>query len=635
MSAVPTRAAPPSAAYRCHRRCAPASRHPRTRVTRAAAGPERASTKAPSSPSSSSPPHVVVVPGFLSGAARYRGMARALELENTFASVTVVPVTRDMWFPTLAGADFTPMLDAIDTCVRSIGTSTERDVCVVGHSAGGWLARLWMGDAPYGKNGKTYGGAARVQTLLTLGTPHYSLEKYPFGRIPENLAANVVDSDGSDPADGSDSNHDDRVWTAERAAGSSLALTNYRYPGTWHTNCRYVSVCGDAIAGAQPTDLAQYLLLTLGDVGSSLKDVFGCIGAGVSYGASVEGGVVGVRGDGVTPLDTARLAGSEYIKLMGVTHQPDADVDDDVDGAHWYGTPSVVKLWARRLLTPTPGGEETVFEWGKETAFECDEVPVKMSDGGFSKNDEKGTTDAGSLWKALEAALTGASNDLTEAAASIESFQTFPDVNERRMVSDGGGVEVAGAPLWQACLAVRNGVPGSVAVSKALLRTAQCDPNAGGSHGGMDDFFATSPLWWAASAVEAGGGTEAVNLSKDLIDAGADVNATGRYEFVEGPPLWWSAIAVRNGEVLGLDLARVLIGGGADVKGVTGSYGPGVNRISPLLLSAQGVPGNGGCAELTRVLFVNGARLDVGDAAALVMYRLGSAMSIVKSEVGA
>jgi hypothetical protein len=56
-----------------------------------------------------------------------------------------------------------------------------------------------MGDAPYGKHGKTYGGAARVRTLLTLGTPHYSLEKYPFGRIPENLAANVVDSDGSDP----------------------------------------------------------------------------------------------------------------------------------------------------------------------------------------------------------------------------------------------------------------------------------------------------------------------------------------------------------------------------------------------------------------------------------------------------
>ena len=130
-------------------------------------------------------------------------MARALELENTFASVTVVPVTRDMWFPTLAGADFTPMLDAIDTCVRSIGTSTERDVCVVGHSAGGWLARLWMGDAPYGTHGKTYGGAARVQTLLTLGTPHYSLEKYPFGRIPENLAANVVVDSG--PSDGSDS----------------------------------------------------------------------------------------------------------------------------------------------------------------------------------------------------------------------------------------------------------------------------------------------------------------------------------------------------------------------------------------------------------------------------------------------
>ena len=146
MSAVPTRAAPPSAAYRCHRRRAPASRHPRTRVTRAAAGPDARSTKAPSSPSS--PAHVVVVPGFLSGAERYRGMARALELENTFASVTVVPITRDMWFPTLAGADFTPMLDAIDS-LRSIAsvrvpsaTSASWDTARADGSRGcGWATR--------------------------------------------------------------------------------------------------------------------------------------------------------------------------------------------------------------------------------------------------------------------------------------------------------------------------------------------------------------------------------------------------------------------------------------------------------------------------------------------------------------
>ena len=254
---------------------------------------------------------------------------------------------------------------------------------------------------------------------------------------------------------------------------------------------------------------------------------------------------------------------------------------------------------------------------------------------GFRRTIREKKTDAGSLWKALEAALTGASNDLTDIAASIESFQTFPDVNERRMVSDGGGVEVAGAPLWQACLAVRNGVPGSVAVSKALLRTAHCDPNAGGSHGGMDDFFATSPLWWAASAVEAGGGADALDLVRELIDAGADVDASGRYDGVEGPPLWWAAIAARNGEgEIAVDLARVLIGARASVD-VRGGYGPGVVRTSALVLAAQGVPGNGTCAELARVLFVAGARLDAADAAALALYRFGSAVSVVKSEIGA
>ena len=65
------------------------------------------------------------------------------------------------------------------------------------------------------------------------------------------------------------------------------------------------------------------------------------------------------------------------------------------------------------------------------------------------------------------------------------------------------------------------------------------------------------------------------------------------------------------------------------------SYGPGVVRTSPLMLAAQGVPGNGTCAELARVLFVAGARLDAADAAALALYRFGSAVSVVKSEIGA
>ena len=127
----------------------------------------------------------------------------------------------------------------------------------------------------------------------------------------------------------------------------------------------------------------------------------------------------------------------------------------------------------------------------------------------------------------------------------------------------------------------------------------------------------------------------ALDLVRELIDAGADVDASGRYDGVEGPPLWWAAIAARNGEgEIAVDLARVLIGARASVD-VRGGYVPGVVRTSALVLAAQGVPGNGTCAELARVLFVAGARLDAADAAALALYRFGSAVSVVKSEIGA
>ena len=50
----------------------------------------------------------------------------------------------------------------------------------VGVSAGGWLARLALGSVPY--NGEVFNLAPKVHTLVTLGTPHLSLEDYPFGR---------------------------------------------------------------------------------------------------------------------------------------------------------------------------------------------------------------------------------------------------------------------------------------------------------------------------------------------------------------------------------------------------------------------------------------------------------------------
>jgi hypothetical protein len=49
-----------------------------------------------------------------------------------------------------------------------------------GVSAGGWLARIALGSVPY--KGHVFGLRGLVHTLVCLGTPHASLEAYPFGR---------------------------------------------------------------------------------------------------------------------------------------------------------------------------------------------------------------------------------------------------------------------------------------------------------------------------------------------------------------------------------------------------------------------------------------------------------------------
>jgi len=43
-------------------------------------------------------------------------------------------------------------------------------ICLIGHSAGGWISRVYLSDRSYG--GKVYGGTKYVHSLVTLGTPH-------------------------------------------------------------------------------------------------------------------------------------------------------------------------------------------------------------------------------------------------------------------------------------------------------------------------------------------------------------------------------------------------------------------------------------------------------------------------------
>ena len=64
-------------------------------------------------------------------------------------------------------------------------TNPRRDLCVVGHSAGGWLARLWIARRAETRTARFTEGP-RVKTLLTLGTPHELPRGVPIpGRVPE------------------------------------------------------------------------------------------------------------------------------------------------------------------------------------------------------------------------------------------------------------------------------------------------------------------------------------------------------------------------------------------------------------------------------------------------------------------
>ena len=324
-----------------------------------------------SPPLEEAPPPLLIIPGFLSDAAQYEGMADALRRLARFASVDVVPLRASDWYPTLAGGDFRAILDAIDASATAASGATggpddpdhpddARRLVVVAHSAGGWLARCWMGSRPY-SGGVVYAGAARVRTLLTLGTPHYSLERYPFGRVPERR-----ERDGLEQADDV---HDETYETYERdslgrgrseerseeslrsealadlrarAPGSTLALTNLRYPGAYEPGVRYVAVCGSGARGAARR-VCVGANFSFGDVLrlATSAERRAAVFAGVSYAASC--GRAEEDGDGVCPVETAMLEGAERVVLEGVGHQPGT-------GRRWYGDDEAVARWAEFLL---------------------------------------------------------------------------------------------------------------------------------------------------------------------------------------------------------------------------------------------------------------------------------------------
>jgi len=217
--------------------------------------------------------HVIILPGFLiaSSSPTYVKLKAAcagyLDARGVRRySVDVVNMSTFDWLKiALLGLDFGQYLDRAAAQVQTCGNGdcpAATDTVLVGHSAGGWVGRLLIGlggaagdEISY--NGRRYPGLRnKVKRLITLGTPRYSLERYPFGRVKERV---VSGGDG-------------------RVFDSSLAFTN--------------EVIGDD--DTWPTEVVAFAGVLCGGDGDAPMMTQ------VSYRANAGHYVRGMQGDGVT-----------------------------------------------------------------------------------------------------------------------------------------------------------------------------------------------------------------------------------------------------------------------------------------------------------------------------------------------
>lgn len=228
----------------------------------------------------------VILPGYLANAQPYQEMENALAAQGIPA--VTVPLRRRDWLSTIGGRSVLDIIQALDATAQRVMIDYNcNQINLVGHSAGGWISRIYLGETPYQIHGsdrqRTSPRPARrhVSTLITLGTPHISQES----------------------------------WTRK-----NLDFVNQTYPGAFYNDVSYVCIAGKAILGKK-SDWFTF---------NSYK---------------ITGGDGLVWGDGIVPVSAAHLLGATNIILDNVFHSPKPQQPTHL----WYGSESIVEQWSRWL----------------------------------------------------------------------------------------------------------------------------------------------------------------------------------------------------------------------------------------------------------------------------------------------
>ncbi|MCG8347643.1 MAG: lipase [Chloroflexales bacterium] len=205
---------------------------------------------------------LVLIGGYLTQPSDFRALVAALARPPYSYRVFTVPIGRLRWAFT-RDYDFRPVLNRVRATVQQALEATGADkLTMLAYSVGGTAARIYLGEQPY--LGECYNGRRYVERLVTLGTPHTSLER----------------------------------WTLKL-----YGFVNEIYPGAFYRDVRYVSVVGCALQGRSKGTFLERMA----------RDSYAMV-AGPQHAAD--------WGDGVTSLLSAALHGAEYLAVPQLYHSP-------------------------------------------------------------------------------------------------------------------------------------------------------------------------------------------------------------------------------------------------------------------------------------------------------------------------
>ncbi|VAI42919.1 unnamed protein product [Triticum turgidum subsp. durum] len=195
---------------------------------------------------------------------------------------------------------------------------------LIGHSAGGWLARVYMEEF----------GTSDISLLLTLGTPHLPPPKGVSGVIDQTRGLlNYVEKNCA-PA----------VYTPELRY---VCIAGRYIQGAPLTGNSLATTTDELVAVDAPSEVAEAVMASADDnktapTGPTFRARF------VGQGYKQVCGSAEVWGDGVVPEVSAHLEGALNISFDGVYHSP---VGSDDEERPWYGSPAILEQWVHHLLS--------------------------------------------------------------------------------------------------------------------------------------------------------------------------------------------------------------------------------------------------------------------------------------------